>query len=90
MTIKILSDEYFSKRRHNYIDLFDLCQTYAKISKRLIRDNAIFLVSFKTDDINLKHVFSDNYGKDKMFDKFKKLCSLCYNGEYGFLCMTVK
>jgi GTPase SAR1 family protein len=37
--------EYFSMGRHKNIDCFYLCQTYTKIPKQLIRDNANFLNS---------------------------------------------
>ena len=39
--------EYFVIGRHADIDCFYLCQTYAKISKHLIRDNANLLILFK-------------------------------------------
>jgi hypothetical protein len=38
--------EYFSMGRHKNIDCFYLCQTYTKIPKQLIRDNANFLIVF--------------------------------------------
>lgn len=80
--------EYFSMGRHNHIDSFYLCQTYAKIPKHLIRDNANFLILFKQDAMNLKHVYSDHVGSDCSFDNFKALCSLCWETPYGFLCIS--
>lgn len=80
--------EYFSMGRHNNIDSFYLCQTYAKIPKHLIRDNANFLILFKQDDMNLKHVYSDHVGSDCSFENFKALCSLCWETPYGFLCIS--
>jgi len=77
--------EYFSMGRHNNIDSFYLCQTYAKIPKHLIRDNANVIVLFKQDELNLKHVFNDHVGSDMTFDKFKSMCSLCWQKTYGFL-----
>lgn len=80
--------EYFSMGRHQYVDSFYLCQTYAKIPKHLIRDNANFLILFKQDDMNLKHVYNDHIGTDMSFDEFKNLCSLCWKEQYGFLCIS--
>jgi len=45
--------------RHADVDCFYLCQTYARIYKHLIRDNAKLLILFKQDSINLKHVYND-------------------------------
>jgi len=39
--------EYFSMGRHSHVDCFYLCESYAKIPKHLIRDNANLLILFK-------------------------------------------
>ena len=49
--------DYFSMGRHNEIDCFYLCQTYARGPKHLIRDNANVLIVFKKDDMNLTHIY---------------------------------
>lgn len=77
--------EYFSMGRHNHIDCFYLCQTYAKIPKHLIRDNANILFLFNQDDQNLKHIYSNHVGTDMDFEKFKSLCAFCWKKPYGFL-----
>lgn len=79
--------EYFSMGRHNNIDSFYLCQTYAKIPKHLIRDNANVLILFKQDDLNLHHVYSDHIGTDMSFENFKSICSYCWRKPFGFLCI---
>lgn len=77
--------EYFSMGRHKNIDCFYLCQTYSHIPKHLVRDNANFLVLFKQDTLNLRHVYDDHVGIDISFDKFKEMCSLCWKNPYDFL-----
>lgn len=79
---------YFSMGRHNDIDCFYLCQSYTRIPKHLIRDNANMLVLFKQDDLNLKHVYNDHVNTDMAFEIFKKLCSECWNDKYGFLVIS--
>ena len=61
---------YFSMGRHKDIDSFYLCQTYTRIPKNLVRDNANILIVFKQDELNLKHIFSDHVGSDMRFDDF--------------------
>nr|CAH7768800.1 unnamed protein product [Callosobruchus chinensis] len=64
--------EHLSMGRHNRIDSFYLCQTYAKIPKHL--------------DLNLKHIFNDHVGTDvKSFEDFKRMCALCWTRPYDFL-----
>lgn len=71
--------------RHADIDSFYLCQTYAKISKHLIRDNAKLLILFKQVGTNLKHVYNDHVNTDMSYENFCKLCGTCWQQKYGFI-----
>lgn len=76
---------YFSMGRHEHVDSFYLCQTYARIPKHLVRDNANLLVLFKQDDMNLKHIYNDHVNTDMPYTEFKNLCSACWIDKYGFI-----
>lgn len=76
---------FFSMGRHQQVDCFYLCQTYARIPKHLIRDNANLLVLFKQDEMNLKHAYDDHVNTDMSYTRFKELCSACWKDKYGFL-----
>ncbi|KYN22203.1 hypothetical protein ALC57_05405 [Trachymyrmex cornetzi] len=69
--------EYFSMGRHINIDCFYLCQTYAKIPKHLIRDNANLLILFKQDGTNLKHIYNDHVNTDMSYESWQL--------KYGFV-----
>ena len=77
--------DYFSMGRHSQIDCFYLCQTYAKIPKHLIRDNANFIILFNQDSTNLRHIFNEHVNSDMPYNKFLDLCSACWQETYGFL-----
>lgn len=77
--------DYFSMGRHSSVDCFYLCQTYTRIPKQLIRDNANLLILFKQDETNLKHVYDDHVNTDMTFSDFKKMCSLCWIEKFEFL-----
>jgi len=76
---------YFCMGRHKNIDSFYLCQTYTRIPKHLIRDNANFLVVFKQDDKNLKHIYNDHVNADASFNDFRNACIHCWRDDHGFL-----
>lgn len=76
---------YFSMGRHNLIDCFYLTQTYSKIPKQLIRDNVNFLIVFKQDEINLKHIYIEHVNTDISWLKFKEMCSKIWEQPYNFL-----
>lgn len=79
--------EFFSMGRHSGANsIFYLAQTYSKIPKQLVRDNANFLIIFKQDDKNLRHIFDDHCSTDMDFDEFRQMCHQCWKREdYGFL-----
>lgn len=79
---------YFCMGRHKNIDMFYLCQTYTKVPKHLIRDNANFIIMFKQDELNIKHVYNDHVGTDMSFDQFRQMCGECWKNEYGFLVIS--
>lgn len=76
---------YFAMGRHNNIDVFYLGQTYSRIPKQIIRDNANFVILFKQDDLNLRHVYTDHVNTDMTYDQFKTLCSEAWKDNHGFL-----
>lgn len=79
---------YFSMGRHNFIDVFYIGQSYSCIPKQLIRDNSNFLIVFKQDDTNLRHIFNDHVNTDMTFIKFKDLCSNVWSKhKFSFLCI---
>lgn len=71
--------EYFSRGRHNKIDIFYLAQSYSKVPKQLIRDNANLIVLFKQDETNLKHVYNEHCSGDMSYQEFKSFCTACWN-----------
>lgn len=76
---------YYCLGRHRNIDCFYLTQTYARVSKHLIRDNCNFLILFRQDDMNLRHVYNDmGVACDMNFEKFKQFCLECWREKYGF------
>lgn len=71
---------YFTMARHMGVDTFYLCQTYSRVPKQLIRDNANFLVLFKQDERNLKHVYEDHINTDMTYLRFRDMCARVWNG----------
>jgi hypothetical protein len=76
---------YFCMGRHKNVDSFYLCQSYAQVPKHLVRDNINFMVIFRQDEMNLKHIYKDHVNTDMSFELFKELCSQCWYEKFGFL-----
>lgn len=77
---------YFCMGRHRGVDCFYLTQTFTRVPKHLIRDNANFIILFKQDDMNLRHIYNDySVACDMKFDDFRKMCNMCWREKYGFV-----
>jgi len=76
---------YFSMGRHKNIDCFYLAQTYSRVPKQLIRDNANFLILFNQDQTNLKHIYLDHVSPDISFSQFLIMCAKCWQEKHDFL-----
>lgn len=77
--------DYFAMGRHKNIDCFYLNQTYSKIPKQLIRDNANLIILFKQDDINLKHAYEEHVGTDMTWPTFREMCTKIWKEPYNYV-----
>ncbi|KAL4152739.1 hypothetical protein QTP88_000572 [Uroleucon formosanum] len=50
-------------------------RSYSKVPKQLLRDNANFIVLFKQDETNLKHVYNEHCSGDMSYSEFKDFCT---------------
>lgn len=78
---------YFCMGRHYNVDSFYLAQTYTRVPKHLVRDNANLFIIFKQDDTNLRHIYNDcTISCDMSLDQFRDLCGKCWNSsKHNFL-----
>lgn len=77
--------DYFAMGRHKNIDCFYLNQTYSKVPKQLIRDNANLIILFKQDDINLRHVYDEHVSTDMTWMQFREMCSQVWKDAYNYI-----
>lgn len=77
--------DYFAMGRHKCIDCFYLNQTYSKIPKQLVRDNANLIILFKQDEINLKHIYEEHVNTDMTWLDFREMCSKIWNEPYNYV-----
>lgn len=81
----------FTLGRHRSLDVIYLVQTYTKLNKHLIRDNCNFVIIFRQDDLNLRHVYNDfGVNSDMSFGEFRELCFECWREPFGFVCISLE
>lgn len=76
---------YFTMGRHSKVDVFYLGQSYSRIPKQLVRDNANLIILFRQDDMNLRHMYNDHVNTDMSYEKFKQICALAWKDKHGFI-----
>ena len=67
-------ESYYVSGRHSNVYCFYLAQSYFKLKRQKIRENANLICLFPQDLKNLNHIFDDYVGSDISKEEFRKLC----------------
>ena len=54
------AQSYYTRGRHNSVDVFYITQSYFRLPRQTVRENANFYVFFPQDKKNLIHIFNDH------------------------------
>ena len=69
-------EAYFTRGRHNNVDVIYITQSYFRLPRQSIRENANIFVFFPQDGKNLSHIFNDHCSGDGIsFDLFSMMCN---------------
>ena len=71
-------EDYYTRRRHSNVDCFYLSQSYFKLRRQTIRENANFICLFPQDLKNRNHIYSDHAGSYMTIEEFRKFCKQCW------------
>ena len=69
-------EAYYTRGRHNNVDVFDIAQSYFRLPRQTVRENANLFILFKQDNTNLSHIYRDHCSTDNIpFHVFKDFCA---------------
>ena len=80
-----LRDPFFTKGRHNDLDVYYSSQSYFDSPKRTIRNNSIIIILFQKTLKDVEHIYRDIAGFDMSNDEFKSLCREAWRDNYNYL-----
>ena len=80
-----LIDPFFTRGRHNDLDVYCLSQSYFDLPKRTIRNNSNIIILFQQTLKNVEHIYRDIAGFDMSYDEFKSLCREAWKEKYNYL-----
>ena len=80
-----LIDPFFTRGRHNDLDVYYLSQSYFDLPKRTIRNNSNIIILFQQTLKDVEHIYRDIAGFDMSIDEFKSLCREAWRDPYNYL-----
>ena len=78
-------DLFFTRGRHNKIDIFYISQSYFHLPKNTIRNNSNMIILFKQTLRDIILLFHDIAGLDMNLDEWKQLCRKAWENDYDYL-----
>ena len=78
-------DPFFTRGRHNDLDVYYLSQSYFDLPKRTIRNNSNIIILFQQTLKDVEHIYRDIAGFDMSYDEFKSLCREAWKEKYNYL-----
>ena len=82
-----LIDPFFTRGRHNDLDVHYLAQSYFDLPKRTIRNNSNIIILFQQTLKDVEHIYRDIAGFDMSYDEFKGLCREAWK-KYNYLLLN--
>ena len=80
-----LLDPFFTRGRHNDLDVYYLAQSYFDLPKRSIRNNSNTIILFQQTLKDVENIYRDIEGFDMSYNEFKALCREAWNRKLSYL-----
>ena len=82
-------DEFFTRGRHEDIDVYYISQSYFALPRQSIRNNSDILILFKQTLRDVQSMYYDIGAYDMKFDEFKEMCHKAWDERFNYLCIDM-
>ena len=82
-------DEFFTRGRHEDLDVYYISQSYFGLPRQSIRNNSDRLILFKQTLRDVQSMYYDIGAYDMNYDEFKQMCHKAWDEKYNYLCIDV-
>ena len=82
-------DEFFTRGRHEDIDVYYISQSYFALPRQSIRSNSDRLILFKQTLRDVQSMYYDIGAYDMNDDEFKQMCHKAWDEKYNYLCIDM-
>ena len=82
-------DEFFTRGRHEDLDVYYISQSYFALPRQSIRNNSDRLILFKQTLRDVQSMYYDIGAYDMKYDEFKEMCQKAWDEKHNYLCIDV-
>ena len=82
-------DEFFTRGRHEDLDVYYISQSYFALPRQSIRNNSDRLILFKQTLRDVQSMYHDIGAYDMKYDEFKEKCHKAWDERYNYLCIDM-
>ena len=82
-------DEFFTRGRHEDLDVYYISQSYFALPRQSIRNNSDRLILFKQTLRHVQSMYHDIGAFDMIYDKFKEMCRVAWSEKFNYLCIDM-
>ena len=82
-------DEFFTRGRHEDLDVYYISQSYFALPRQSIRNNSDRLILFKQTLRDVQSMYYDIGAYDMKYDEFKEMCYKAWDERFNYLCIDM-
>ena len=82
-------DEFFTRGRHEDLDVYYISQSYFGSPRQNIRNNSDRLIFFKQTLRDVQSMYYDIGAFDMNYDDFKEMCHKAWDERFNYLCIDM-
>ena len=82
-------DEFFTRGRHEDLDVYCISQSYFALPRQSIRNNSDRLILFKQTLRDVQSMHYDNGAYDMNYDELKQMFHKAWNEKFNYLCIDM-
>ena len=82
-------DEFFTRGRHEDVDVYYISQSYFALPRQSIRNNCDILILFKQTLRDVQSMYYDIGAYDMKYDEFKEICLKAWDEKYNYICIDM-
>ena len=83
------TDEFFTRERHESLDVYYISQSYFDLPRQSIRNNSDKLILYKQTLRNVQSLYYDIGAYDMKYDEFKEMCHKGWSERFSYLCIDM-